>query len=101
MKGDLAAIAAALGPDGQNCIAVVEPQLEISAIHRLLLARQVPGIAKVRLALGCSIEVDHLPLPEYPQAHDAHKLGAHRMECDAWCAWCWPYARCILATMAS
>ena len=47
MKGDLAAIATALGPDGAGCITVVEPQLEIGALHRLLIAKRAPGIYKV------------------------------------------------------
>ena len=51
LKGDLAAIATALGEEGPGCIAVVEPQLEMGALHRLLLAKHVPGIRKVRAGL--------------------------------------------------
>lgn len=47
LKGDLSAIATALGQEGSNCIAVVQPQLEIGALHRLLALRHVPGIHKV------------------------------------------------------
>lgn len=44
---DLWAIAAALGGEGAGCISVVDPFIDVSALHRALYSKSVPGIAKV------------------------------------------------------
>ena len=44
---DLWAIAAALGDTGYGCVSVVEPQLDIDALHRQLHKAHTAGIEKV------------------------------------------------------
>lgn len=44
---DLWAIAAALGDTGYGCVAVVEPQLDIDALHRQLHKAHTAGVKKV------------------------------------------------------
>lgn len=44
---DLWAIAAALGDTGYGCVAVVEPQLDIDALHRQLHKARTAGVQKV------------------------------------------------------
>ena len=43
---DLWALAAALGGEGGSCVAVVTPAVEAGVLHRTLLSRRAPGIAK-------------------------------------------------------
>lgn len=44
---DLWAIATALGSEGGSCVAVVNPVIDMASVHRMLNARNVPGIRKV------------------------------------------------------
>ena len=47
---DLWAIAAALGDTGYGCVSVVEPQLDIDALHRQLHKAHTAGVEKVRFS---------------------------------------------------
>jgi hypothetical protein len=48
MGSDLRAVAAALGPDGGNAVAVVAPALDVGELHRLLLHHGAPGVIAQR-----------------------------------------------------
>ena len=45
---DLWAIARAVGSEGLNCVAVVEPQLDLGTLHRQLLKDRLPDVRMVR-----------------------------------------------------
>lgn len=52
MVMDLWALARALGGEGGSCVAVVTPVIEAGVLHRTLLSRHVPGIAKASSSIG-------------------------------------------------
>ncbi|KAK9807091.1 hypothetical protein WJX73_003555 [Symbiochloris irregularis] len=74
LKGDLRAVSTAMGEaHGPNCIAVVQPALEIGSLQRLLLAKRVPGICKAKEG-GLAAVVE---------AQLGQKLDK-RLQCSAW-----------------